>query len=46
MNRTVLLLNIARKLAIKVPYISIFWGYSAVGSAFAWHAKGHEFESR
>ncbi len=21
-------------------------GYSAVGSAFAWHAKGHEFESR
>ena len=22
------------------------WGYGAVGSAFEWHSKGHEFEPR
>lgn len=30
---------------IKTNYRKL-WGYSAVGSALAWHARGHEFESR
>ena len=29
----------------KYSIISLLWGYSAVGSAFEWHSKGHGFDS-
>lgn len=37
--------NFGKKLKLSLNFTLLFWGYSSVGRAFAWHAKGQEFES-